>query len=192
MLYNFIGFIVISLRCATYMACCHWLQLEMTHYFAIAHVFGRFMSYAVLWWRKINMYKVCMFKLSQRSKFFYGRRRKKLLSKFRTKSSVNTSIGSRFHPTVVAALKSRAASKDKSLPCRLFYSRKYRIDLWSHIKPIAYLIVGCMALGYVSVQTIWNAKPVVAAQPRSQGLSSPHPKGSEGRKTRAEAGHVSW
>jgi len=26
MLYNFIGFIVISLRCATYMACCHWLQ----------------------------------------------------------------------------------------------------------------------------------------------------------------------
>ena len=62
------------------------------------------------------MYKVCMFKLSQRSKFFDGRRRKKLLSKYRTKSSVNTSIGSRLHPTVVAALKSRAASKDKSLP----------------------------------------------------------------------------
>ena len=62
------------------------------------------------------MYKVCMFKLSQRSKFFHGRRRKKLLSKFRAKSSVNTSIVSRFQPTVVAALKSRAASKDKSLP----------------------------------------------------------------------------
>ena len=29
-------------------------------------------------------------------------------------------------------------------------------------------------------------------QPRSQGLSSPHPKGSEGRKTLAQAGHVSW
>ena len=99
------------------------------------------------------MYKVCMFKLLQRSKFFHGRRRKKLLSKFRTKSRVNTSIGSRFHPTVVAALKSWAASKDKSLP-GFFYSRKYRIDLCSRIKPIAYLIVGCMALGYVSVQTI--------------------------------------
>ena len=60
------------------------------------------------------MYKVCMFKLSQLSKFLHGRRRKKLLSKLRTKSSVNTSIASRFHPTVVAALKSRAASKDKS------------------------------------------------------------------------------
>ena len=36
----------------------------------------------------------------------------------------------------------------------LSYSRKYRIDLCSHIKPIAYLIVGCMALGYVSPQTI--------------------------------------
>ena len=60
------------------------------------------------------MYKVCMFKLSQLSKFLHGRRRKELLSKFRTKGSVNTSIASRFHPTVVAALKSRAASKDKS------------------------------------------------------------------------------
>ena len=66
--------------------------------------------------RKRNMYKVCMLNLSQLSKFLHGRRRKKLLSKFRTKSSVNTSIASRFHPTVVAALKSRAASKDKSLP----------------------------------------------------------------------------
>ena len=107
MLYNLIGFIVISLRCATYMACCHWLQLEMTYYFAIARVFGRFMSYVV----NQYVYKVCMFKLSQRSKFFHGRRRKKLLSKFRTKSSVNTSIGSRFHPTVVAALKSRPLRK---------------------------------------------------------------------------------
>ena len=41
------------------------------------------------------MYEVCMYKLSQPSKFLHGRRRKKLLSKFRTKSSVNTS---RFHP----------------------------------------------------------------------------------------------
>ena len=62
------------------------------------------------------MYKVCMYKLSQLSKLLHGRRRKKLLSKFRTKSSINTSIASRFHPTVVTALKSRAASKDKSLP----------------------------------------------------------------------------
>ena len=63
------------------------------------------------------MYKVCMFKLSQLSKFLHGRRmKKKLLSKFRTKSSVNTSIANPFHPTVVVALKSRAASKDKSLP----------------------------------------------------------------------------
>ena len=62
------------------------------------------------------MYKVCTFKLSQLSKILHGRRRKKLLSKFRTKSSVNTSTASRFHPTVVAALKSRAGSKDKSLP----------------------------------------------------------------------------
>ena len=38
------------------------------------------------------MYEVCMFKLSQPSTFLHGRRRKKLLSKFRTKSSVNTSI----------------------------------------------------------------------------------------------------
>ena len=29
-------------------------------------------------------------------------------------------------------------------------------------------------------------------QPRFQGLSSPHPKGSEGRKTLVQAGHVSW
>ena len=31
-----------------------------------------------------------------------------------------------------------------------------------------------------------------SCQPRSQGLSSPHPKGSEGRKTLAQADHVSW
>ena len=37
------------------------------------------------------MYKVCMFKSSQ-------------LSKFRTKTSVNTCIASRFHSTVLAAL----------------------------------------------------------------------------------------
>ena len=29
-------------------------------------------------------------------------------------------------------------------------------------------------------------------QPRSQGLSSPHAKGSEGRETLVQAGHVSW
>ena len=29
-------------------------------------------------------------------------------------------------------------------------------------------------------------------QPRSQGLSSPQPKASEGRKTLVQAGHVSW
>ena len=55
--------------------------------------------------RKINLYKVCMFKLSQLSKFLHGRRRKKLLSKFRTKSRVDTSIASRLYPTEVAALK---------------------------------------------------------------------------------------
>ena len=38
------------------------------------------------------MYEVCMFKLSQPSTFLHGRRRKKLLSKFRTKSSDYTSI----------------------------------------------------------------------------------------------------
>ena len=38
------------------------------------------------------MYEVCMSKLSQPSKFLHGRRRKKLLSKFRIKNSVNTSI----------------------------------------------------------------------------------------------------
>ena len=92
------------------------------------------------------MYKVCMFKLSQLSKFLHGRQKKKLLSKFRTKSSVNTSIASQFHPTVVAALKSRAACFERQIFAGLSYSRKYRIDLCSHIKPIAYLIVGCMAL----------------------------------------------
>ena len=29
-------------------------------------------------------------------------------------------------------------------------------------------------------------------QPRSQGLSSPHPKGSEGGKSLVQAGHMSW
>ena len=87
--------------------------------------------------RKINMYKACMFKLSQLSKSLHGRRKKKLLSKFRTKGSVNTSIASRFHLTVVAALNLRAAPKDKSLP-GFSYSRNYRIDLCSQIKTIAY------------------------------------------------------
>ena len=96
--------------------------------------------------------KVCMCKLSQLSKFLHRRRRKKSLSKFRTKSSVNTSIASRFQPTVVAALKSQAASKDKSLPGFLTAG-----SIASHIKPIAYLIVGYLALGYVSAQTIGNA-----------------------------------
>ena len=76
-----------------------------------------------------------------------------MLSKFRTKSSVNTSIASRFHPTVVAALKVTGCF-ERQIFAGLSYSRKYRIDLCSHIKPIAYLIVGCMALGYVSTQTI--------------------------------------
>ena len=39
--------------------------------------------------------------------------------------------------------------------------------------------------------TVENCRKL-GRQPRSQGLSSPHPKGSEGRKTLAQAGHVSW
>ena len=68
------------------------------------------------------MYKVCMVMLSQRSKFFHGRRRKKLLSKFPTKRSVNTSIGSRFHPTIVAALKSRPLRKTNL--CQVFLQQE--------------------------------------------------------------------
>ena len=57
--------------------------------------------------------------LSQLSKFIHGRRMKTfrwLLSKFRTTSSVNTSIASRFHTIVVAAFKLLASSKYKSFP----------------------------------------------------------------------------
>ena len=106
-----IGFKVIYLRVATYIAWCHWVKLEMT-YRCIARVIDRSLIIAVGWMSslvsKINMYI---------SKFLRGRRREKswhLLSKFRTKSSVNTSISSRFHPTVVSALKLWAASKEKS------------------------------------------------------------------------------
>ena len=98
------------------------------------------------------MYKVCMFMLSQRSKFFHGRRRKKLLSKLRTKRSVNTSIGSRFHPTVVAALKSgAAASKDKSLPG--FFTAGSIASIYGHTLEIVFtraapafdnLFMGCV------------------------------------------------
>ena len=42
------------------------------------------------------MCKVCMFKLSQRSKFFVGRRRKKLLSKYRTKIVSTHPLGADF------------------------------------------------------------------------------------------------
>ena len=42
------------------------------------------------------MYKIYMFKLLQLSKFLHGRRRTKLLSKLRTKSTVKTSVASRF------------------------------------------------------------------------------------------------
>ena len=116
MLYNFIGFIVISLRCNLYDV----LSLASTGNDVILRQCTCFRTFHGLHGSLVKenhkMYKVCMFKLSQLSKFLHGRRRKKLLSKFRTKSSVNTSIASRFHPTVVAALKSRAASKDKSSP----------------------------------------------------------------------------
>jgi len=40
--------------------------------------------------------------------------------------------------------------------------------------------------------TLLEKTLISRGQPRSQGLSSPHPKGSEGRKTLAQAGHVSW
>lgn len=97
------------------------------------------------------MCKVCMFKLSQLSKFLHGRRRKKLLSKFRTKGSVNTSI-------MRADFTQQSSPRSSHGPLRIFaklsYSRKYRIDLFSHTTPIANLFVGCMALGYVSAQTI--------------------------------------
>ena len=88
-------------------------------------------------------------------KFLHGRRRKKLLSKFRTKSSVNTSIASRFHPTGVTALKSRAASKHKSLPSFLT-AGIIAFDLCSHIKPIAYLIVGCMPKQIETQSPLWQ------------------------------------
>ena len=83
-----------------------------------------------------------MSKLSHLSKFLHGRRRKKiryLLSKFRTKSGVNISIASLFQTAVDAAFKLRASSIEK-------YKRKekkrkiekYRIDVCSQMKPIAY------------------------------------------------------
>ena len=78
-----------------------------------------------------------------------------MLSKFRTKSSVNTSIASRFHPTGVTALKSRAASKDKSLPSFLT-AGIIAFDLCSHIKPIAYLIVGCMPKQIETQSPLWQ------------------------------------
>lgn len=102
---------------------------------------------------------ICM-KFAQPSMFLHGRRRKKLLSKFRTKGSVNTSI-------MRADFTQQSSPRSSHGPLRIFaklsYSRKYRIDLFSHTTPIANLFVGCMALGYVSAQTIWNAKPAVVA-----------------------------
>ena len=79
---------------------------------------------AVLWeclprWVKSIWMKVWMFKLSQLSKFLHGRQRKKfwyLLSKFQTKSRVNTSVASLFQTTVVTAFKLQGASEDKSFP----------------------------------------------------------------------------
>ena len=41
-------------------------------------------------------------------------------------------------------------------------------------------------------RVIFSVFELVISQPRSQDLSSPHPKGSEGRKTLVQAGHVSW
>ena len=89
------------------------------------------------------MYEVCMFKLSQPSTFLHGRWRKKLLSKFRTKSSVNTSImraDSRRRAQVTGCF-------ERQIFAKLSYSRKYRIDLFSHTKPIANLVVGLKGNG---------------------------------------------
>ena len=140
---------------ANYMTWCHWLQRVMTYTFRHCTYFWpcilcRRLLCAGQWedvlrWvkspnNKDVYFKVWMFKLSQLSKFLQGGRRKKfryLLSKFRTKSSVNTSIASRFQTIVVAAFKLRAASITKIFS-RFSQSRKYLIDLCWQIKPIAF------------------------------------------------------
>ena len=81
------------------------------------------------------MYKVCMLKLSS----------------FRSFYMVD---GQQLHCEPISPNSRRRAQVtgffERQIFAGLSYSRKYRIDLCSHIKPIAYLIVGCMALEYVS------------------------------------------
>ena len=92
--------------------------------FAIVRVFDRVLfaddfsalvsgSVFLTEWSKYVYFRVCMFNLSHLSKFLRGTRRKRfrnMLSKFRSKSGVITSIASRFQTTVVAAFKLRAFS----------------------------------------------------------------------------------
>ena len=104
-----------------------------------------------------------MSKLSHLSKFLHGRRRKKiryLLSKFRTKSGVNTSIASLFQTAVDAVFKLRASSIEKYF--LTFLAAGSIASMYVH-KWNLLPIVSCMALGYISTQAILNTNPVVAA-----------------------------
>ena len=78
MLYNLIGFIVMcNLYCVLSLASTG-NDVILRHCMCV-RPFHDLRGSLV---RKLNMYKVCMFKLSQISKLLHGRRRKKLLSKF--------------------------------------------------------------------------------------------------------------
>ena len=97
------------------------------------------------------MFKGCMFKLSQLAKFLHDRRRKKLFSKFGTKVQHLHCECQHLHCEPISPNSPRRAQVTGRFKRQIFaglsYSRKYRIDLCSHIKPVTYLIVGCMALG---------------------------------------------
>ena len=131
---------------ATYMLWHHWFQLEMTKMLHHCMCFWPLILCSwffcpVLWEsllkgiKSIRIFQVCMLKLSPLSKFLHGRWRKKLWClSFSEQKAVST-------PPV------KANFIQQSSPCssygplwkrNLSYSRKYRINFCSQLRPIAY------------------------------------------------------
>ena len=140
MFYNFIGFNVISLRGATFIARCHWLKLEMMYiHLAISRVIDRSLIVAVVressLVSKVNMYLFKFASLSYHSfrSFYVAEGEKSLGTCFRSSERKAVSTP----PFQIDFTQHSSGRFERQIFASLSYSGKNRVALCSQIKPIA-------------------------------------------------------
>ena len=74
--------------------------------------------------------------------------------------------------------------------CFYLFVDVFKSAMWSNLPPEEHHL-GVMADSFLDV-TLAGRASSTTTQPCFQRISSPHSKGSEGRKTLVQAGHVFW